>query len=163
VVNRDPVIHDTQVYQPETGHRVVRFPIPVSRRTTRGWINIDQGRRIAQIICGMHEYMQTWAWIVDNPYFDKTNKTGTFTIENLPPGIHTVTAWHPHLKPIEKSIDVPPGGHVEVVFEFDARQVVRPIYETQEHFRIPPESETTLDLFGCEGPYCVRREHHHAD
>jgi len=163
VVNRDPVIHDTQVYQPETGHRVVRFPVPVSNRTIRGWIDIDPGRRIAQIICGMHEYMQTWAWIVDNPYFDKTGRDGLFTIENLPPGTHTITAWHPHLKPIEKTVTVPPNGHVEVVFEFDARQVVRPIYETQEHFRIPPESETFLNIFGCEGPYCVRREHHHME
>lgn len=163
VVNRDPVIHDTQVYQQQTGHRVVRFSVPVSNRNNRGRVDLDPGKKIAQIICGMHEYMQTWAWIVDNPYFDKTDRAGTFTIEGLPPGTHKVTAWHPHMKPIEKTVTIPPNGHVEVIFEFDARQVVRPIYETQEHFRIPPESETFLDLFGCEGPFCVRRERHHED
>jgi hypothetical protein len=105
--------------------------------------------------------MQTWAWIIDNPYFAKTKRDGTFTIENLPPGTYKVTAWHPHMKPIVKQVTVLPNGIASLDFEFDARQVIRPIYETQEHFRIPPESETTLDIKGCTGPYCVRREEMH--
>ncbi|MBI3805348.1 MAG: carboxypeptidase regulatory-like domain-containing protein [Nitrospirae bacterium] len=161
VVNRDPVIHDAQIYQKETGHRVVRFPIPVTNRPNRGWVDLDAGKKIAQIICGMHEYMQTWVWVVDNPYFDKTTRTGEFSIDRLPPGTYKVTAWHPHMKPIEKTVTVPPNGQVELNFEFDARQVIRPIYETQEAFRIPPEMEQNLDIFGCEGPYCVKGEHHH--
>ena len=161
VVNRDPVVHDAQVYQKETGHRVVRFPIPVSNRTNRGWVDLDPGKRIAQIICGMHEYMQTWAWIVDNPYFAKTRRGGAFTIDKLPPGTYKVIAWHPHLNPIEKIVTVPPDGEVALNFDFNAREVVRPIYETQEQFRIPPDRDPNIDLMGCEGPYCARREHHH--
>ncbi len=164
VLNRDPVIHDAQFYQKETGHRITRFPIPISNKVQKGWIYLDQGKRIAQIICGMHEYMQTWAWIVDNPYFDKTTRDGAFTIDRLPPGTYKVLAWHPHLKPIEKTVTVPPDGQVELHFEFDAREVNRPIYETQEQFRISPERDPNVNLFGCEGPYCVKREHdHHAD
>jgi hypothetical protein len=65
------------------------------------------------------------------------------------------------MKPIEKLVTISPNGTANLDFEFDARQVVRPIYETQEHFRIPPERDPTVDLKGCEGPYCVRREHTH--
>lgn len=163
VVNRDPIIHAAQVYQPEKGNRVLSFPIPVSYKASSGYVYMDEGKRIAQIICEMHEYMQTWAWVVDNPYFARARKGGEFTIENLPPGTYKVLAWHPHMKPIEKQVTIQPHGTVTLDFEFDARQVVRPFYETQAHFRIPPERDPTVDLKGCEGPYCVRREHIHSD
>jgi hypothetical protein len=164
VLNRDPVIHDAQFYQKETGHRITRFPIPISDKVQKGWVYLDQGKKIAQIICGMHEYMQTWAWIVDNPYFDKTSRDGTFIIDRIPPGTYKILAWHPHLKPIEKIVTVPADGLVELNFEFDAREVVRPIYETQKQFRISPERDPHVNLFGCEGPFCVKREHdHHVD
>lgn len=164
VLNKDPVIHDAQFYQKETGRRITRFPIPISDKVQRGWVYLDQGKKIAQIICGMHEYMQTWAWIVDNPYFDKTTRSGSYAIDRIPPGTYKILAWHPHLKPIEKIITVPPDGHVELNFEFEASEVVRPIYETQKQFRISPGRNPGVDLLGCEGPFCVKREHdHHAD
>jgi hypothetical protein len=163
VVNRDPIIHAAQVYQPEKGSRVLSFPVPVSYKTNYGYVGLDKGMRVAQIICEMHEYMQTWAWVVDNPYFARTNKRGLFTIENIPPGTYKITAWHPHMKPVEKQVTIPPNGTAVLDFELDGGQIVRPIYETQTQFRIPPERDPSVDLKGCEGPYCVRREHHHLD
>lgn len=160
VLNRDPVIHDAQFYQKETGQRITRFPIPISDKVQRGWVYLDKGKKIAQIICGMHEYMQTWAWIVDNPYFDKTSRDGSFIIDRIPPGTYKVLAWHPHLKPIEKVVTVPADGLVELNFEFESSEVVRPIYETQKQFRISPERDPNVNLFGCEGPFCVKRDEH---
>jgi len=160
VINRDPIDHAAQVYQPQKGNRVLSFPIPVAyRRPSHGFVELEKDMRIVQIICELHEYMQTWAWVVDNPYFAKSEKDGSFTIDQLPPGTYKITAWHPHLKPIEKVVTIPPGGTVSLNFEFDANQVVRPIYETQEQFRIPPQRDPMVDLMGCEGPYCVKREH----
>jgi hypothetical protein len=161
VANRDPIVHAAQVYQAEKGNRVLSFPIPVSYKPNRGYVDLEKGKHIVQIICGMHEYMQTWAWVVDNPYFAKTHKGGGFAIDKLPPGTYRVSAWHPHMKPIVKEVVVPADGGVTLDFEFDASQVVRPIYETQEQFRIPPNRNPEVDLTGCEGPYCVKREHAH--
>ncbi|HET6464928.1 MAG TPA: carboxypeptidase-like regulatory domain-containing protein [Nitrospiria bacterium] len=161
VVNRDPVSHAAQVYQPEKGNRVLSFPVPVSYKANSGYVNLEDGQQIAQIICEMHEYMQTWAWVVDNPYFAKTKTGGEFRIENLPPGTYNVIAWHPHMKPIQKQVTISSKETTILDFEFDAHQVVRPIYETQTRFRIPPERDPTVNLKGCEGPYCVRREHDH--
>jgi hypothetical protein len=161
VTNRDPIDHAAQVYQPEKGNRVLSFPIPVGYRKSvnSGTVAMEAGRQIAQIICEMHEYMQTWAWVVDNPYFARTKRDGSFTIDKLPPGTYKVTAWHPHLKPIEKFVTVEADGMVPLDFEFDATEVVRPIYETQRQFRITPEREPMVDLMGCEGPFCVRHDH----
>lgn len=162
VTNRDPIDHALQVYQPEKGNRVMSFPIPIaSRRPSNGYVALEAEKQIVQMICEMHEYMQTWAWVVDNPYFERTKRDGSFAIDKLPPGTYKVTVWHPHLKVIEKMVTVPPNGTVSLDFEFDATQVVRPIYETQKQFRILPERDPTVDLKGCEGPYCVRQEHEH--
>ena len=162
VTNRDPIDHAVQVYQPEKGNRVMSFPIPVAyRRPSSGTVKLPAGRQIVQIICEMHEYMQTWAWVVDNPYFARTKKDGSFMIDKLPPGTYKVTVWHPHLKPIETIVTVSADGAVSLEFEFDGAEVVRPIYETQKQFRITPERDPAVDLMGCEEPYCVRQEHDH--
>jgi hypothetical protein len=157
VQNKDPVLHNGQVYQPEKGNRILNFSLPISMDMHGGDLHLEKGKKIAQMICGMHEYMQTWAWIVDNPYFAKTRTGGNFTIDRLPPGTYRVTAWHPHMKPIEKVVTIPPNGDVSLDFEFESVQVVRPIYETQEEFRIGPGYHPHEHLLGCEEPYCVQR------
>ncbi|HET6370052.1 MAG TPA: carboxypeptidase-like regulatory domain-containing protein [Nitrospiria bacterium] len=157
VVNRDPVLHNGQIYQPERGNRVLNFSIPISQDVRGGYVHMQKGMHIAQMICGMHEYMQAWAWMVDNPYYAKTRKGGNFTIDDLPPGTYKVIAWHPHMDPIEKVVTVPRNGSVSLDFEFDAREVIRPVYETQDQFRIGPGYRPEEDLMGCEGPYCVHK------
>jgi hypothetical protein len=158
VTNKDPIMHAAQVYQPEKGNRVLSFPIPVSYKAHSGFVELEKNKRLVQIICGMHEYMQRRA--ADNPYFAKRARR---RFHGRQPAARTyqVAAWHPHMRPLIKEITVPPNGAVALNFELDASQVIRPIYETQTQFRIPPARDPTVDLKGCEGPYCARREHLH--
>jgi hypothetical protein len=164
MTNEDPIVHGAQIYQPEIGVRLLSFPLPpIAHRAFGGSFEVRHGRKIVQVICPMHEYMQTWAWVVDNPYYAKTREGGGYAIDEIPPGTYKITAWHPHMKPIERFVTVPPDGVVSLDFVFDAHQVIRPIYETQEKFRITPESNPFENVKGCEGPYCVRRPEHHHD
>lgn len=140
MINLDPVIHNIQVFQKEKGNIILNVPLPVSNAPRGGILKFGPGKRIAQMICGIHEFMQSWGFVVDNPYYTNTKRDGNFTIDKLPPGKYKVTAWHPHMNPIEKEITVPANGNVTVDFEFDSKQVQRPIYESQEKFRIGPES-----------------------
>ena len=140
VVNKDPIIHNGQVFQSEKGNIVLNFPLPVSAEPRGGTITLEPGKRITEMICGMHEFMQTWGFSVDNPYYAKTKRDGTFTIDNLPPGTYRIIAWHPHLKPVEREVTVAPNGVVPLHFEFDSKQVRRPEYESQEKFRISPDA-----------------------
>ena len=154
VINRDPVIHNGQVFQNKKGNIILNFPLPVSNAPYGGVLNFDAGKRISQMICGMHEFMQSWGFVVDNPYYAKTKKGGDFSIDDLAPGTYRVVAWHPHLKPIEQDVTVPANGTVSIAFDFDSRQVVRPQYESQEKFRIGPEAHPHEHLESCEAPYC---------
>ncbi|MFZ5862519.1 MAG: carboxypeptidase regulatory-like domain-containing protein [Nitrospirota bacterium] len=154
VINKDPIIHNSQIFQSERGNIVLNFPIPVSTEPRGGLIHLQPGKRIAQMICGMHEFMQSWSYAVDNPYYAKTRKDGEFTIDNIPPGTYRVVAWHPHLAPTEQEVTVAPNGAATLTFEFDGNQVVRPLYESQEKFRVGPEAHPHEHLESCEAPYC---------
>jgi hypothetical protein len=154
VVNKDPIIHNGQVFQSERGNIVLNFPLPVSTEPRGGLIHLDPGKRITQMICGMHEFMQTWGYAVDNPYYAKTKKDGSFVIDQLPPGTYKVTVWHPHLKPIEQRVTISANGTASLSVEFDGNEVKRPSYESQEKFRIGPEALPHKHLEGCEAPYC---------
>ncbi len=154
VVNLDPILHNGQVFQKEKGNIVLNFPLPISDKSFGGTITLDKGKRITQMICGMHEFMQTWGFRVNNPYYAKTGRDGTYEIDDLPPGTYQIVAWHPHMKQILQEVTVGPGKAATVNFEFNSRQVVRPHYETQEKFRIGPEAMGEEHWKGCEAPYC---------
>ena len=133
--NEDPIIHNAQLYQSEKGNLLLT--VPNSPNSTGTFpIEFERNKKIYQMICGMHEFMQTWGYAVDNPYYALTDKNGNFTIDELPPGEYDVIAWRPHFKPIEQRITVKANGTTPLSFEFDASTVKRPHYETQEQFRI---------------------------
>jgi hypothetical protein len=133
--NEDPIIHNAQLYQSEKGNLLLTVPNPPNSTGTFP-INFERHKKIYQMICGMHEFMQTWGYAVDNPYYALTDGDGKFSIDQLPPGKYEVVAWRPHFKPIELEIMVSPNKTVSLDFEFDATTVKRPHYETQEKFRI---------------------------
>jgi len=154
VLNKDPIIHNGQVFQSQRGNIALNFPIPVSDKSNGGIVHLDPGKKIAQMICGMHEFMQTWGYVVDNPYYARTKRDGLFSIDQIPPGTYKVIAWHPHFQPVEKEITILPDGKVSLDFEFDSSEIKHPNYEIQEKFRIGPQAHQHGDITGCEGPYC---------
>ena len=133
--NEDPIIHNAQLYQSEKGNLLLTVPNSPNSAGTFP-IHFEKHKKIYQMICGMHEFMQTWGYAVDNPYYALTDGDGKFTIDQLPPGEYEVIAWRPHFKPIERRITVKANGTTPLFFEFDASTVKRPHYETQEQFRI---------------------------
>jgi hypothetical protein len=136
VVNKDPIFHNGQVFERERGNIVMNFPLPPGNDKPQGGIlELDHGKRLVEMICGMHEFMQAWGFAVDNPYYAKTKIDGKFSIGQLPPGTYEVVAWHPHFKPIEKKITVPADGSVSLDFEFDASTVHRRTFESEEGTR----------------------------
>jgi hypothetical protein len=120
VLNKDPIPHNGQLFQQETGHVLLNFPIAGTQRSWGGIPHFERGKIFVQMICGMHEYMQTYGMVVDNPYYDQTKKDGVFKIEQLLPGTYQVMAWHPHFKPIIKEIVVSPGEAISLNFEFES-------------------------------------------
>jgi hypothetical protein len=135
VVNKDPIFHNGQVFQRERGNIMLNFPLPTSGEPQGGILKFDRGLRVSVMICGMHEFMQTWGFAVENPYYSKTNRQGQYTIDQLPPGTYKVHAWYPHFKVSEREVEVKADGTVQLNFEFDSKKVKRRAFETEKGIR----------------------------
>jgi len=46
--------------------------------------------------CNIHDWMVGYIYVVDTPYFVKTDLTGTATLDNLPAGDYELRIWHPY-------------------------------------------------------------------
>ena len=139
VNNLDAVMHNSQVYQAERGKIIQNLPVP-PEGVTNGKVTFQKKFKIFQMICGMHEFMQTWGYRVQNPYYFITKLGGEFKIDNIPPGDYNLHAWHYLMKPQNQRIHVAKNGTIDVNFKFNAGKVVRPLYETIKSGRIKKDA-----------------------
>lgn len=72
---------------------------------------------VMRLQCDQHEFMQSWFLPVESPFFMKVEENGTFTIPDVPPGNHTILAWHPVAGETTTEIIVPESGMVEIDLE----------------------------------------------
>ncbi len=139
VDNRDAVMHNSQVYQSERGKIILNIPIP-AEEISDGTVEFQKDYKIFQMICGMHEFMQTWGYRIQNPYYYITGKDGSFKIDNIPPGDYVVNAWHYQMKLRSKKVHVAENSVLDLNFEFDGDEVIRPHYETIRSGRIKEDA-----------------------
>ena len=139
VNNLDAVMHNSQVYQAERGKIIQNLPVP-PEEVIDGKVTFQKKFKIFQMICGMHEFMQTWGYRVQNPYYFVTKLGGEFKIDNIPSGDYILNAWHYLMKPQNQRIHVAKNGTIDVNFKFDAGKVVRPLYETIKSGRIKKDA-----------------------
>ena len=139
VDNLDAVMHNSQVYQKERGKILLNIPIP-AEEVSVGKVTFKKKYKIMQMICGMHEFMQTWGYRVQNPYYFKTDDQGNYNIGDIPPGEYIVNAWHYLMKPQKRKIKIAAGETIDLSFVFDADKVVRPFYETIKSGRIKKDA-----------------------
>jgi len=139
VDNLDAVMHNSQVYQKERGKILLNIPIP-AEEVSDGKIMFKKKYKIMQMICGMHEFMQTWGYRVQNPYYSQTKIDGNFKIDNIPAGEYKLTAWHYLMKRQTQKIKIAAGETIDLRFVFDADKVVRPFYETMKSGRIKKDA-----------------------
>jgi hypothetical protein len=55
----------------------------------KSWKNVE----VIPVQCNIHPWMHGWFVVVKGPY-GTTDSKGSYTINNVPPGNYTVTAWH---------------------------------------------------------------------
>ena len=61
------------------------------------------------LLCNVHPEMSGHIFVVPTPYFALTDKDGSFTIKNVPPGQYTLKTVSESAKPSELAVNVGPG------------------------------------------------------
>jgi hypothetical protein len=72
------------------------------------------GTEQLEITCDLHPWAKAWILGLDHPYFATSEKNGTFSIEDVPPGSYHVKAWHPLLGTAEQAVTVAAGKPASV-------------------------------------------------
>jgi len=69
--------------------------------------------------CNIHPWMHGWFVVVTGPYAT-TDENGNYTIENVPPGSYTVTAWQETYGKQTQKVNVTAGQGAKADFTFKA-------------------------------------------
>ena len=105
--NEDPVGHN--VYWPainhnrKLAHNMGTWPQGISKPFTFN----DVGD--VPLLCNVHPEMSGYIVVVPTPYFALTDKEGSFTIKNVPPGQYTIKTWSEEAKPETQAVTVGTG------------------------------------------------------
>jgi plastocyanin len=67
-------------------------------------------------LCSVHPEMLGYIFVGANPYSAAVDKSGKFTIKNVPPGSYEIAVWNPKLKAADQSVTVAAGKPAEVNF-----------------------------------------------
>ena len=64
--------------------------------------------------------MNSYAGVLNHPFYSVTDDQGSFNIEGLPPGTYVVEAWHEKLGTQQQNITVAEGAPASITFHFAA-------------------------------------------
>ena len=70
----------------------------------------DKAEQMIPVRCDVHPWMQAHIGVMDHPYFAVSGADGAFTIEGLPDGTYTVTAWHEICGSMDQEVTVKDGA-----------------------------------------------------
>lgn len=98
--NADPFFHNVYSYARNARFDLGRYPEGESRQVVFG----EAG--IARVFCEIHEFMRAVIVVTDHPFHAVVAEDGTFRIDGVPPGEHTLIVYHPDLGSLEERIVV---------------------------------------------------------
>jgi plastocyanin len=118
IMNSDDTLHNIHA-MPEKNPQF-NIGQPVKGLTTKRKFEIAEV--MVPFKCDVHKWMNSYAGVLDHPYFGVTGTTGSFDIGNLPPGDYVVEAWHETLGTQTQNVTVGEKETKEITFTFKASE-----------------------------------------
>jgi hypothetical protein len=75
-----------------------------------------------EVRCDVHPWTRGWILVFDHPYYEMTDRRGSFAMDSVPPGRYRLIAWHERFEPIDATIEVARGETAEVNIVLRARE-----------------------------------------
>jgi plastocyanin len=109
--NLDDAYHNVFSYS-----RAKRFDLGRYRKDEKPAALTFDKPGVVKLYCEIHEHMRGTILVLDSPYFVKTDPTGKYRLQHLPPGKFTLKAWINERTLLEKPIELKDGDVIKVDF-----------------------------------------------
>ncbi len=111
--NGDPFFHNVFSYSSAQRFDLGRYPQGESKAVT-----FDEPG-IVELFCEVHDFMRGAIIVTENPFAAVVAEDGTFRMENVPEGEHTIAFWQQDHRPVEQRVVVTAGGTARVEVELN--------------------------------------------
>lgn len=112
---QDKILHQVRGWESMGKNRMPMFMAPGLTAGGEQAVPLQIKRSsIVQLTCDQHRFMEAWVLVTSNPYATVTDADGTFRLTDIPPGTHTLGAWHPVLGYQEAKLTLTAGHETSV-------------------------------------------------
>jgi plastocyanin len=108
--NEDPFFHNVFSLSRGAAFNLGRYPSGASRSKTFARPGL------VKVFCEIHSHMSAVIRVFDHGWFTVPNEDGTFVIDGVPPGDHTVVAWHERIGERRDRITIRAGAATQINF-----------------------------------------------
>jgi plastocyanin len=110
--NRDPIYHNVFSLSPTK-----RFDLGKYRQGQSRAVLFDR-TGLVKVFCDLHAEMEAYVLVVPNHAYAQPATDGSFELPDLPSGGYELRLWHPDLKEIVRTVQVPGQGDARVELSF---------------------------------------------
>ncbi|MBF0553843.1 MAG: methylamine utilization protein [Nitrospirae bacterium] len=116
--NNDKIRHHVYSFSPAKKFEIPLYPPGVDANNK---VLFDKPG-VVVVGCNIHDWMKAYIYVVETPYFARSDSQGKMIINNLPEGQYDVAVWHPSLSPkSEQTLKVSVAGSNDNDVKFTVR------------------------------------------
>lgn len=108
--NDDPFFHNVFSLSRGASFNLGRYPSGASR--SRPFTRPG----IVKVFCEIHSHMSAVVRVFDHDWFTIPSEDGTFAIDDVPPGEHTLVAWHERIGERRDRVTIRSGAATSITF-----------------------------------------------
>ena len=103
--NEDDILHNVYSFS-----KAKKFQLPLYKDSPPDPVIFDK-RGPVILGCNIHDWMVAYVYVLETPFFSKTDSTGRATLAAIPEGDYEVQVWHPRRK--KRGSSPPQRTHLE--------------------------------------------------